>query len=74
MSTTFDLTGYLGISPQSELDLAGIVEQGLPLDSIERLKEQGLTFSEVSEFVISPRTLRHRKSRGERSRKKRQIV
>ncbi|MBV8864202.1 MAG: DUF2384 domain-containing protein [Acidobacteriaceae bacterium] len=66
MSTYLDLIRYLGISAQSELDLAGIVEQGLPLDSISHLKEQGLTFSEVSAVVISPRTLKHRKARRER--------
>ncbi len=69
MSTTLNLLNlidHLGISAQSELDLAGIVEQGLPLGSVDRLKEQGLTFSEVSDVVISPRTLKHRKVRGER--------
>jgi putative toxin-antitoxin system antitoxin component (TIGR02293 family) len=30
------------------------------------LKDHGLTFTEVSEIVISPRTLKHRKARGER--------
>ena len=36
----------------------------LGTDSITYLKEKGLTFSEVSEIVISPRTLKHRKARG----------
>ena len=66
MSTTLNLNDYLGVSAQSLLDLAGIVEHGLPLESVGRLKEKGLSFSEVSEVVISPRTLKHRKARGER--------
>jgi putative toxin-antitoxin system antitoxin component (TIGR02293 family) len=56
---------YIGVSPNSALDLAEIAEKGLPTDSIAYLKEKGLTFSEVSEIVISPRTLKHRKARGE---------
>jgi putative toxin-antitoxin system antitoxin component (TIGR02293 family) len=56
---------YIGVSPKSEFDLAQRVEKGLPTSSIARLKEKGLTFSEVSEIVISPRTLKHRKARGE---------
>jgi putative toxin-antitoxin system antitoxin component (TIGR02293 family) len=42
-----------------------MVEKGLPTDNIAHLREKGLTFSEVSEIVISPRTLKHRKARGE---------
>ncbi len=68
MSTTLDLLNlidHLSISAASEFDLAGIVEQGLPLASVDQLKEKGLTFSEVADIVISPRTLKHRKARGE---------
>ena len=60
-----DLGTYLGISPKSELDLAEIAEKGLSTGSIARLKAEGLTFSEISALVISPRTLKHRKARGE---------
>jgi putative toxin-antitoxin system antitoxin component (TIGR02293 family) len=56
---------YIGVSPNSSLDLAEIAEKGLPTESIAYLKVKGLTFSEVSEIVISPRTLKHRKARGE---------
>ena len=64
---TSDLTfeQYIGVSPNSALDLAEIAEKGLPTDSIAYLKERGLTFSEISEIIISPRTLKHRKARGE---------
>jgi len=64
--STSELIDYLGVPAQTEFDLAGIAEHGLPLDSIARLKAKGLTFSEVSDVVISPRTLKHRKARGER--------
>ncbi len=60
------LDQYLGVSPDSALKLAEIAEKGLPTDSITYLKEKGLTFSEVSEIVIAPRTLKHRKARRER--------
>ncbi len=53
------------IRSKSGFDLALIVENGLPTDSLSLLKEKGLTFSELSEIVISPRTLKHRKARGE---------
>jgi putative toxin-antitoxin system antitoxin component (TIGR02293 family) len=43
---------YIGVAPKSEFDLA-------------LLKQKGLTFSEISEIVINPRTLKHRKARGE---------
>ena len=54
-----------GITPRSDFALAEIVENGLPTDSLALLKENGLTFTEMSEIVISPRTLKHRKARGE---------
>jgi putative toxin-antitoxin system antitoxin component (TIGR02293 family) len=43
-----------------------IVEQGLPTECIEELKAKGLTFTEIAQIVISPRTLKHRRARGER--------
>jgi putative toxin-antitoxin system antitoxin component (TIGR02293 family) len=66
MSTNLNIHSYIGISPQSEFDLAEIVEQGIPTDSIAHLRHSGLTFSEVSAIVISPRTLKHRQARGEK--------
>ena len=65
VATNLNIHSYIGISPQSDFDLAEIVEQGIPTDSIAYLRENGLTFSEVSSIVISPRTLKHRKARGE---------
>lgn len=65
MDATLNIGEYIGIAPRSEFDLAEIVEKGLPTDSLALLKLQGLTFTEVSEIVISPRTLKHRRARGE---------
>lgn len=56
---------FLGFSPVSDFNLAEIVEQGLPLGSLTLLRERGLTATEISEIVISPRTLKHRKARNE---------
>ena len=62
---TITISDFIGVTPDSAFDLAEIVEQGLPADTLGRLRDNGLTFSEVSEIVISPRTLKHRKARGE---------
>jgi putative toxin-antitoxin system antitoxin component (TIGR02293 family) len=66
METNLKIRSFVGISPQSEFDLAQIVEQGIPTESIAHLRHSGLTFSEVSSIVISPRTLKHRRARGEK--------
>ena len=47
-------------------ELIRTVEEGLPLDCLEKVKEWGLTFTEIAQLVIPPRTLKHRKARGER--------
>lgn len=65
MVTNPNISRFLGVSPKTEYDLPRIVEKGLPTDSLQLLREAGLTFTEVSEIIISPRTLKHRKSRGE---------
>jgi len=65
MATNLNIREYIGVQPKSEFDLAEIVETGLSTDTLALLKEKGLTFSEISEIVISPRTLKHRRARGE---------
>jgi putative toxin-antitoxin system antitoxin component (TIGR02293 family) len=65
MATHSSISEFLGVSPKTTFDLAEIIEKGLPTDSLQRLRDAGLTFTEVGEFIISPRTLKHRKSRGE---------
>ena len=64
MGTTINLSEYLGVNPASDFDLAEMIERGLPADTLSLLKEKGLTFTEVAELIISPRTLQHRKARG----------
>jgi putative toxin-antitoxin system antitoxin component (TIGR02293 family) len=65
MVINLDIQSYAGISPQSEFELAETIEKGIPTESIAYLRHSGLTFSEVSSIVISPRTLKHRKARGQ---------
>jgi putative toxin-antitoxin system antitoxin component (TIGR02293 family) len=63
--STLSLTNYLGLPQRSEFQVAELVEKGLPLESLSKLKEKGLTYNELSEIIIAPRTLKHRKSRNE---------
>jgi putative toxin-antitoxin system antitoxin component (TIGR02293 family) len=65
MPAILKINEYIGVAPESEFDLAEIVETGLPTSSLSFLREKGLSFSEIADNVISPRTLKHRKSRGE---------
>jgi putative toxin-antitoxin system antitoxin component (TIGR02293 family) len=65
MATQPTLKDYIGIAPASGLELAELVEKGLPTKNLELLKSKGLTFTEMAATVISPRTLKHRKARGE---------
>ena len=62
MATQNVLNDYIG--PNVTLALAELVERGLPTDSLSLLREKGLTFTEMA-AIISPRTLKHRKARGE---------
>jgi putative toxin-antitoxin system antitoxin component (TIGR02293 family) len=56
----------LGVtSLRSDRDLARIVEERLPLHSIEAISENGLSEDEIYSFILPRRTLSHRKSRGE---------
>ena len=65
MATQGNLKDFLGVAPESGLALAELVEHGLPLESLNLLKTKGLTFTEMGMAVISPRTLKHRRARGE---------
>jgi len=51
---------------QSDAALIEIAEEGLPTEAVAQLRTYGLSFTEVAEIVIAPRTLKHRKARGER--------
>jgi putative toxin-antitoxin system antitoxin component (TIGR02293 family) len=40
------------------------IEKGLPPESLDVLRDKGLTLTEISQLVIPPRTLKRRKERG----------
>ncbi len=63
MATNLNIAEYIGITPKSDFDLAEIVEHGLSSDSLSLLRDNGLTFTEVADLIISPRTLQHRKAK-----------
>jgi putative toxin-antitoxin system antitoxin component (TIGR02293 family) len=65
MAAHGSLGEYIGVQPSSDFNLAEIVEGGLPLSTLGLLRERGLSAAEVGELVISPRTLKHRRARGE---------
>lgn len=66
MATHTNFGQFIGVVPKSEFDLTRIVEKGISTDSLQLLRDAGLTFTEMSEIIISPRTLKYRRSRGER--------
>lgn len=47
----------------SELQLAEMMERGLPAQTVDFLRGEGLTFSEVHRIVLPARTLKHRKDK-----------
>lgn len=66
MVTNPNVFSFVGLKTVSDLELALLPEKGLPLTAVQSLKDQGLTFTEISDIVISPRTLKHRKARKEK--------
>ena len=66
MATETAVPGLANIPALGSYELIRAVEEGLPTDSLEVLKQRGLTFTEIADLVIPPRTLKHRKARGER--------
>ena len=56
----------LGVTPlRSDRDLARLVDQRLPLTSVESLSSHGMTDEEIYSFIVPRRTLVHRKTRRE---------
>jgi putative toxin-antitoxin system antitoxin component (TIGR02293 family) len=56
----------LGVTPlRSDRDLARLVEERLPLASVESLSNHGMSDEEIYSFIVPRRTLVHRKSRHE---------
>jgi putative toxin-antitoxin system antitoxin component (TIGR02293 family) len=56
------LREWLGARFVSEFELASLAERGLPLATVTRMTQHGLTRDEVHALVIHRRTLKHRKS------------
>jgi putative toxin-antitoxin system antitoxin component (TIGR02293 family) len=56
----------LGITPlRSDRDLARLVEERLPLTSMESMSSHGMSDEEIYSFIVPRRTLAHRKTRHE---------
>lgn len=56
----------LGVTPlRSDRDLARLVDERLPLASVESLSSHGMTDEEIYNFIVPRRTLVHRKTRRE---------
>lgn len=66
MATQVIVEKVLDIATKSDAALAEMTEQGLPTEAVAELRSRGLSFAEVGEIVIPPRTLKHRKARGAR--------
>jgi putative toxin-antitoxin system antitoxin component (TIGR02293 family) len=56
----------LGITPlRSDRDLARLVDERLPLTTVESLSSHGMSDEEIYSFIVPRRTLVHRKNRHE---------
>lgn len=56
----------LGVTPlRSDRDLARLVDERLPLTSVESLSHHGMSDEEIYNFIVPRRTLVHRKTRHE---------
>ncbi len=56
----------LGVTPvRSDRDLARLVDDRLPLTSVESLSHHGMSDEEIYSFIVPRRTLVHRKTRRE---------
>jgi putative toxin-antitoxin system antitoxin component (TIGR02293 family) len=65
-SVNDSIADWLGARPASDYELVGFAENGLPLTTVQRMVERGLTRDEVHSIVIPERTLKHRKARHQR--------
>ena len=59
-------TDVLGCDVRSDADLAKAVESGLPMASLDALAGHGVTQEEIGRLIINPRTLSHRRARGQK--------
>ena len=58
--------GAIGYKIRSDADLVKAVEAGFRPDSLAALAKGGVTDQEIAALVINPRTLSHRRAKGER--------
>ena len=56
----------LGCEVRSDADLAGVVENGLPIECLQALGRHGVTDQEIHVLIINPRTLSHRRLKAQR--------
>lgn len=60
------VTEKLGLTIASEEDLATVVEEQLPIETLQSLEKGGLLDSEIYALIIPRRTLAHRRAKQER--------
>ncbi len=58
-------TETIGMVVRSDADLARAVEAGFPMASLDTLAGHGVTQEEIGRLIINPRTLSHRRTRGQ---------
>lgn len=56
----------IGRRVQSDADMAGAVERGFPVATIDALRKRGVTDQEIGDLIIKPRTLSHRRAKRSR--------
>ena len=58
--------GAIGYEVRTDADLVKAVEAGFRTDVLSALSEGGVTDQEIAALIINPRTLSHRRAKGER--------
>ena len=66
MGALVEYAGYLDSVPRDDFELAKHVQEGVRTDALEELRRSGITLTELGEIVIPSRTLKHRRSKGQR--------
>jgi putative toxin-antitoxin system antitoxin component (TIGR02293 family) len=57
------LEQVLGITAQSDDEILRLIENQLPLETLNLMMRNGIAREEVYSLIINPRTLKHRRSR-----------
>ena len=53
----------LGIAILTEQQMVHVIESHLPLETLSRLEQHGISRDEVFSLIINPRTLKHRRTK-----------